>query len=116
MPHDESNFNLLHSRTRMTVKRAFGHWKNKFRVYKTNLLHHDPKDMARMIEATLVLHNWYIEYGDAVEAQDDGGEYPDWIHIGGDIFYGNDRYLVDGDTAVRARDRIKEYLASITME
>ena len=38
MPDDESHFNLLHSRTRIVVERAFGLWKNTFRIFKTELL------------------------------------------------------------------------------
>ncbi|ETV69526.1 hypothetical protein H257_14762 [Aphanomyces astaci] len=62
MAPDEANYNWIHSRSRMVVERAFGRWKNKFRMFKHELLHHCPRDMARLIEVTLVLHNWYIDY------------------------------------------------------
>ncbi|KAF0702872.1 hypothetical protein AaE_015662 [Aphanomyces astaci] len=38
MPQDEAHYNTIHSRSCMVVERAFGLWKNKFRVFKTELL------------------------------------------------------------------------------
>ncbi|ETV65454.1 hypothetical protein H257_17820 [Aphanomyces astaci] len=64
MTNDEVNYNLLDSRTRMAVERAFGRWKNLFRVFKTDLLHHHPNDMARMIEATESVWGLVGTFGD----------------------------------------------------
>jgi len=109
MPRDEAHCNTIHSRTRMAVERAFGLWKNKFRIFKTELVQHHPTDMARLIEVSLVLHNWFIEY------DDDSGDFepeffPAWIHIGGDLVPDEDLNQVDGPAAQRARDSIKRYL------
>ncbi|KAF0743277.1 hypothetical protein Ae201684P_000111 [Aphanomyces euteiches] len=49
------------SRTRTIVEQSIGLWKNKFRLFKKPLEFHSPKSMARVIEATLVLHNWIID-------------------------------------------------------
>lgn len=54
-------YNLVHSRTRIVVEQTFGRLKGKFRVYKSDLLQQTPTQMASMIEATLVLHNWIID-------------------------------------------------------
>jgi hypothetical protein len=110
MAFEESNYNLVHSRSRMVVERAFGRWKNKFRIFKHELLQHCPHDMARMIEVTLVLHNWYIEYDAEVLVPVEPQVYPQWMHIGGDIVNQEDLFQVDGVAAERARDAIKDYL------
>ncbi|KAF0739178.1 hypothetical protein Ae201684P_012872 [Aphanomyces euteiches] len=65
MPDDEAHFNLLHSRTRIVVERAFGLWKNTFRIFKTPLLQSNPAQMAAIITATMVLHNLFIDFDDS---------------------------------------------------
>ncbi|ETV67589.1 hypothetical protein H257_16188 [Aphanomyces astaci] len=61
MPQDEAHYNYIHSRTRTLVERAFGLWKNKFRMFKSPLDHHTPQEMARLIETNMILHNWIID-------------------------------------------------------
>ncbi|KAH9082664.1 hypothetical protein LEN26_021270 [Aphanomyces euteiches] len=106
----ESHFNLLHSRTRMAVECAFGLWKNTFRIFQVDLLHGTPDDMILLIEATLVIHNWFIDEKCAevdVPAED---EYEEWMHIGGDLVYDYERNLVDGVEALLVRNQGKTYL------
>ena len=110
MPDDEAHFNLLHSRTRITVERAFALWKNTFRIFKADLTHEDAYTMAEIIEATLVLHNWFIDYKPADYALDIPNEYEEWMHIGGDIQDDEVRNLVEGDRAIICRDIIKNFL------
>ncbi|ETV77180.1 hypothetical protein H257_09066 [Aphanomyces astaci] len=106
MDPKEANYNLV-------VERAFGRWKNKFRIFKHELLHHCPQDMARLIEVSLVLHNWYIDYDDDFVAPVEPEIYPRWMHIGGDLVNVDELYQVDGAAAKRARDTIKNYLHAL---
>ncbi|KAH9105449.1 hypothetical protein AeMF1_018731 [Aphanomyces euteiches] len=48
MPVKESHYNDIHSRTRSTVERAFGRWKNKFRIFKSPLEHRTPEGICRV--------------------------------------------------------------------
>jgi hypothetical protein len=57
MPDEESNYNYLHSRSRIVVEMAFGLWKNRFQIFKRPLNWKKPEGMSRMIEATMILHN-----------------------------------------------------------
>jgi hypothetical protein len=110
MPSDEAKYNLLHSRTRIIVEQAFGRWKNTFRLFKTELIHDTPEEMAFLIEATLILHNWLIDLnGDYISV--DIQERP-WMHIGGDPVAEDKMNAVDGIQAQNCRDRIKEYLSA----
>ncbi|KAH9123941.1 hypothetical protein AeMF1_005222 [Aphanomyces euteiches] len=109
MPDDESHFNLVHSRTRMVVEQAFGLWKNTFRIFKTPLLHGTPEQMAHLIQATLVLHNWFIDF----KQDTDRLKIPKkkkWMHVGGDLVYPDEINLIDGPRARASRDTIKDYL------
>ncbi|KAH9186228.1 hypothetical protein AeNC1_011796 [Aphanomyces euteiches] len=114
MTSKESHYNDVHSRTRSTVEQAFGRWKNKFRIFKKPLDHHTPEEMARLIEATIVLHNWFIDYdallGLVPDIEDDNIELQDWMHIGGDITPEHTRNLVDGDEAKISRDTLSDYI------
>ena len=110
MPDDTSHYNLVHSRTRIVVEQAFGRWKNVFRVFKTDLLHRTPQEMARVIEATLVLHNWFIDFKLSAEDLELPEQYEDWMHVGGDITLPDLTGLIDGDEAMACRNRIKNYL------
>ncbi|CAK5129533.1 unnamed protein product, partial [Aphanomyces euteiches] len=114
MAADEAKYNYIHSRSRMVVERAFGRWKNKFRVFKNELMHHSPHDMAHLIEVTLVLHNWFIEYDGEISNFEEQRPFPEWMHIGGDIVHIDELNLVSGSSAERARDFIKEFIASHT--
>ncbi|KAG9401420.1 hypothetical protein AC1031_009282 [Aphanomyces cochlioides] len=109
MPDDETKYNLVHSRSRMVVECAFGLWKNKFRIFKIELLHHHPSDMARLIEVSLVLHNWFIDYNEET-LEIEPNEFPEWMHIGGDTVLDEDLNQVEGPCAQRTRDSIKQFI------
>ncbi|KAH9152173.1 hypothetical protein AeRB84_005355 [Aphanomyces euteiches] len=113
MAWDKAKYNYIHSRSRMVVERAFGRWKNKFRIFKNDLLHHSPYDMARLIEVTLVLHNRFIEYDEQVAESIEPRRYPEWMHIGGDIVYAEEQNIVSGSCAERGRDYIKDFISSL---
>ena len=66
-----------------------------------------PSKMARVIEVTLLLHNWIVELQD--DAQIDSRSQ-DWMHIGGDEIVASDLYKVSGEEAKNVRDRLKDYL------
>ncbi|KAH9121548.1 hypothetical protein AeMF1_006791 [Aphanomyces euteiches] len=110
MPDYKSHFNLIHSRTRMVVEQAFGLWKNTFRVFKTPLLHDTPEQMANLVKATLVLHNWFIDFKSQLDRLRIPRISRDWMHVGGDFVYPDELNLVDGHGARAVRDTIKEYL------
>ncbi|ETV64339.1 hypothetical protein H257_18758 [Aphanomyces astaci] len=110
IPQDEAHYNTIHSRSRMVVERAFGLWKNKFRVFKAELLQHRPSDMARLIEVSLVFHNWFIEFNEELD-NFEPEFFPEWMHTGGDTVFDEELNQVDGAPAKRARDMIKLYLS-----
>jgi len=112
MAEDEAHYNWVHSRARMAVERAFGIWKNTFRVFKTELLQDDPNDMALVIQSTMVLHNLFIDYHDMTGAWDESTA-ADWMHLGGDLVYDDEMNLVDGPAAEKARNILKQYLTNI---
>ncbi|KAF0734636.1 hypothetical protein Ae201684_008713 [Aphanomyces euteiches] len=110
---DVAHYNLIHSRTRICVKRAFGRWKNIFRIFKKDFIQHLPEEMARLIKATMILHNWFIdlqaEFDCAVDPDEDVST-EDWMHIGGDLPRPNSEYLISGDLAEARRDLLKTWL------
>ena len=110
MPPEEIHYNLMHSRTRIIVEQAFGLWKNVFRMFKTDLIHDTPEEMALYIEATLVLHNWFIDFNQNQVNDDIPNENEEWMHIGGDVVLANELNAIDSDEAKRSRDTIKSYL------
>ena len=111
MADDEAHYNLVHSRTRIVVEQTFGRWKNIFRIFKNELDHGTPEEMTSIIEATLVLQDWFIDF--TVDDSQIGNmpqtlEY--WMHIGGDMVYEHERNLIDGTAAANIRNIVKEYL------
>jgi hypothetical protein len=72
MPKYETAFNYLHSKTRITIERSFGMLKNRFRIFKAFLNQKGvgnksaPKQLAKIIEGCLVLHNILIELNDLI--------------------------------------------------
>ena len=103
MPFVESNFNYLHSKTRIVVEQAFALLKNKFRIFKTELLWNDPHEIGRLINSILIIHNWLINFNE------EEGELlvEEWMEIG--LFY-PDRNIIAGEEAKLKRDRIANYL------
>ena len=55
-------FNLRHSSLRVTVKRAFGALKNRFRILN-NKPYHPFKTQVKLVLACCILHNWIICHG-----------------------------------------------------
>jgi hypothetical protein len=107
MDDSESHYNLLHSRTRIVVEQAFGLWKNKFRIFKKPLEFQRPQTMASIVEATLVLHNWIIDF-DPAEIQPVARE---WMHLRGDVVLPREKYTIDSDLAKKNREHLKNYLS-----
>jgi hypothetical protein len=55
-------FNLRHSSLRVTVERAFGALKNRFRILD-NKPFHPYKTQVKLVLACCILHNWIIGHG-----------------------------------------------------
>ena len=55
-------FNLRHSSLRVTVERAFGALKNKFRILN-NKPFHPHKTQVKLVLACCILHNWILRHG-----------------------------------------------------
>jgi hypothetical protein len=55
-------FNLRHSSLRVTVERAIGALKNRFRILY-NKPFHRYKTQVRLVLACAILHNWIISFG-----------------------------------------------------
>ncbi|OQS07662.1 hypothetical protein THRCLA_20094 [Thraustotheca clavata] len=106
MRDDEAKFNLLHSRTRIVVEQAFGLWKGKFRIFKQTLQMKSPQKMAMVIEATMVLHNWIIDY----ESSPMAPNASEWMHYTGDIVFNSEMNEVCNVDASQLKDNTKQYL------
>jgi hypothetical protein len=55
-------FNLRHSSLRVTVERAFGALKNRFRILD-NKPFHPYKTQVKLVLACCILHNWILRFG-----------------------------------------------------
>jgi hypothetical protein len=55
-------FNLRHSSLRVTVERAFGALKNRFRILD-NKPFHPFKTQVKLVLACCILHNWILGHG-----------------------------------------------------
>jgi hypothetical protein len=55
-------FNLRHSSLRVTVERAFGALKNRFRILD-NKPFHPYKTQVQLVLACCILHNWILDHG-----------------------------------------------------
>lgn len=55
-------FNLRHSSLRVTVERAIGALKNRFRILD-NKPFHKYKTQVKLVLACAILHNWIIGFG-----------------------------------------------------
>ena len=102
----KAHYNWLHSRTRLVVEQAFGLWKNKFRIFKKPHEFKSPSTMALIIETTTVLHNWIIDN----EPSTDEPPQRDWMHLGGNVLYSYEKYVVDSSLAKKAREGVMHYL------
>ncbi|WVZ83542.1 hypothetical protein U9M48_030679 [Paspalum notatum var. saurae] len=62
-PRDQRElFNLRHSSLRVTVERAFGALKNRFRILD-NKPFHKYKTQVKLVLACYILHNWILRHG-----------------------------------------------------
>ena len=65
-------FNLKHSSLRVTVERAFGALKNRFRILD-NKPFHTYKTQVKLVLAYCILYNWIIGFGiDGVVPEEEG--------------------------------------------
>jgi len=55
-------FNLRHSSARTTIERAFGGFKNRFRIID-NKPFHPYKTQVKLVLACCILHNWILNHG-----------------------------------------------------
>lgn len=56
-------FNLRHSSLRVTIERAFGALKNRFRILD-NKPFHTYKTQVKLVLACCILHNWILGHGE----------------------------------------------------
>ena len=74
-------FNLRHSSLRVTVERAIGALKNRFRILD-NKPFHKYKTQVKLVLACAILHNWIIGFGiDEHVPIEEGftGSFPDLV-------------------------------------
>ena len=65
-------FNLRHSSLRVTVDRAFGPLKTRFRILD-NIPFHTYKTQVKLVLACCILHSWIIGFGiDEVVLEEEG--------------------------------------------
>jgi hypothetical protein len=60
--NDRELFNLRHSSLRVTVERAIGALKNRWRILD-NKPFHTYKTQVKLVLASCILHNWIIGFG-----------------------------------------------------
>lgn len=99
-PHNARElFNLRHSSLRVTVERAFGALKNRFRILY-NKPFHPYKTLVKLVLACSVLHNWILRFGvdDVVPLEDQWEANP--ANAGGpnDIITDNHAWAAKRDT------------------
>lgn len=59
----ESHYNKQHSRARNAIERCNGVLKARFRcILKERVLHYQPSQASKIINACAVLHNWCLKY------------------------------------------------------
>jgi hypothetical protein len=105
MSKSESKYNYFHSRTRILVEQAFGKYKGKFRIFKTDLMQSSPEYMAEIIKATMVLHNWMINSDNISQYI----HFEPWMYIGGDTTTSS----IDTATGRAVRDQLKEFIDNL---
>lgn len=109
MPADERLYNYLHSRTRIVVEKTIGILKGRFRIFKSCLNQKGiegrtaTEQMARVIEASMVLHNILIELQDGVVIAYENEENDNEVEE-------NEVLAIAWLRAKERRDHIKDYL------
>jgi hypothetical protein len=123
---DETNYNYIHSKTRMVVERALGQVKGRHRIMQTSLgfkgnvnnglstehvVRTGAENCSLAIKAAFVLHNIFIECGDVLE---DGDLVLDRENDNINVHHALDDlpFAVGGVRAKRVRDSFKQYLTS----
>jgi hypothetical protein len=61
MPREQAKYNYFHSRARMTVERALGRLKGKWKRLSQTLVGKNPQNITKLIRGALILHNWLID-------------------------------------------------------
>jgi hypothetical protein len=61
MDREEARYNYYHSKSRMVVEMAFGLLKMKFGILRTPLNMKSKESMAKIILASMIIHNWLID-------------------------------------------------------
>ena len=102
---EEKKYNYYHSRTRIIVEQAFGLYKGKFRIFQAPLCQESPHAMAQIIDATMILHNWFIDLNDT-----DDIFIEQWMHIGGDDIVPSAINIVGGDDAIQRREILENII------
>ncbi|KAJ3403117.1 putative nuclease harbi1 [Chytriomyces hyalinus] len=102
MPQDEAKYNYHHSAARIVVEQAFGLYKGRFQIFKKPMVYGTPEFMRSVIIATMVLHNWLIDFKDNVPIDEEAS---------GKISDSKD--VVDGEDAKESRDWLKEFINNI---
>jgi len=68
-------FNLRHFSLRVTVERAFGALKNRFRILD-NKPFHPYKTQVKLVLACCILHNWILRHGEDEHVRDEASWIP----------------------------------------
>lgn len=113
MPLQEAHYNLLHSRTRITVEGALGLLKSRFRILHGPLNQKSRKSMKAVVHACLVLHNWMINLKDSIVMYSQATTSEDQEQFDDDESRNDVDGIVTGNLAREKRDRIQEYLWSL---
>ncbi len=71
--------------------------------------------MAALIQSTIILHNWFIDFNDGhIDAEvDNACANLNWMFIGGDEVDTDQLHLVEGAEARRRRDLLRDYLCKL---
>ncbi|XP_062227767.1 protein ANTAGONIST OF LIKE HETEROCHROMATIN PROTEIN 1-like [Phragmites australis] len=91
-------FNLRHSSLRVTVERAFGALKNRFKILY-NKPFHPYKTQVKLVLACCILHNWILTHGsdECVPAEQDWTPNPVELEAHNDVAYDNNSWAAKRD-------------------
>ena len=91
-------FNLRHSSLRVTVERAFGALKNRFKILY-NKPFHPYKTQVKLVLACCILHNWILTHGLDAHIPTESCWSPNDSNVGGtnDVAYDNNTWSAHRD-------------------
>jgi hypothetical protein len=91
-------FNLRHSSLRVTVERAFGSLKNRFRILY-NKPFHPYKTQVKLVLACCILHNWILRFGqdEVIPLEEEWEPNPPHHHGPHDNAYDNTTWVAKRD-------------------